>query len=236
MSGVPNLCRPHTQLPGSEWRPALLRLDGVEMKRGRRTVLSGVNLTVSRGDFIAVTGPNGGGKTTLMRIMLRLLQPTAGTVTYEGDGLRISYLPQKTSIDASYPISVREVVASGLLAAGGVDRVRVEEALKEVELTEHAAKPFGALSGGQQQRALLARAIISQPEMLVLDEPLSYVDKHFEEKIYEIIGRIAATTTIILVSHEITRVASMANRHLIVDGRITECPSAHHFARIALCD
>ena len=205
------------------------------MKRGRRMVLRDVNLTIRRGDFVAVTGPNGGGKTTLMRIILGLLKPTGGNVELL-QKVRTSYLPQKSSIDSSYPISVREVVMSGLTKETEQTVKRVEEALREVELEEHADKPIGALSGGQQQRVLLARAIISEPELLILDEPLSYVDKHFEQKIYNIIGRLAGHTTIILVSHEITTIASMANRHLIVDGEITECQSAHHFARIALCE
>lgn len=213
----------------------LLELSDVSMKRGRRTVLNNVNLNIRRGDFVAVTGPNGGGKTTLMRLILGLLKPTAGNIN-RFQRIRTSYLPQKSSIDASYPISVREVVRSGLANAANDTDIRVEEALREVELLEHAAKPIGALSGGQQQRVLLARAIISNPELLILDEPMSYVDKHIEQKIYQIITRLAHHTTIILVSHEITTIASMANRHLIVDGEITECRSAHHFARIALCE
>lgn len=222
----------HAQLP----KP-LLRLTDVGFERGNRKILSGVSLTVNRGDFIAVTGPNGGGKTTLMRIMLNLLKPSSGTVEYLNKSLRISYLPQKNNIDSSYPISAREVVASGLLGtkADNEDE-RVEEALREVELLDHAHKPIGALSGGQQQRALLARALISRPELLVLDEPLSYLDKHSENRVYEIIERIAPHTTIILVSHEVTRVAAMANRHLIVNGRVTFCKSAHHFATFPTCE
>lgn len=153
-------------------------------------VLRDVNLTIRRGDFVAVTGPNGGGKTTLMRIILGLLKPTGGNVDLL-QKVRTSYLPQKSSIDSSYPISVREVVMSGLTKETEQTVKRVEEALREVELEEHADKPIGALSGGQQQRVLLARAIISEPELLILDEPLSYVDKHFEQKIYNIIGRLA---------------------------------------------
>ena len=218
-----------------ELRPALVSLHGVEMTRAGKTVLSGVDLTVSRGDFIAVTGPNGGGKTTLMRIILGLLKPTAGTVTYDVPSLRVGYLPQKSQIDSRFPITVRDVVASGLLVSG-IERRAVDEAIELVELTEHSRKPIGALSGGQLQRALLARAIISRPELLILDEPLSYIDKHFEQRIYQIIKQLAEKTTILLVSHEITTIASMANRHLIVDQTITECASAHHFARIALCD
>ncbi len=220
--------------PDTDLRPALIELRGVDFVRGQRTILSGVNLTIRRGDFVAVTGPNGGGKTTLMRLILGLLKPTRGTVVRRQRKVRVSYLPQKNAIDSQFPITVREVIASGLVEPdkeGLVDRM-----LREVELVEHASKPIGVLSGGQQQRALLGRALISNPEMLVLDEPLSYVDKHFEERIYDIIRRLASKTTIILVSHEITTVAAIANRHIIVDRTLTVCSSAHHFARIALCE
>lgn len=239
MIGITNLYKPQPQLPKIDTRPTLLKLHQVQMKRGRKIVLNNVNITIRQGDFFAITGPNGGGKTTLIRIILNLLKPTSGNVEFLQQGLRIGYLPQKSSIDYSYPISVRDVIASGMLgikASAEETHSRVEEMLALLELTEHAHKPIGALSGGQQQRTLLARAIISKPELLILDEPLSYVDKHFENKIYNIIGELATDTTILMVSHEITRVASMANRHIIVNGEITECPSAHHFTKIALCE
>lgn len=234
MSGIGNWLQRPVQLPDSDLRPAIVELRGVDFERGQRTILHNVDLTIRRGDFVAVTGPNGGGKTTLMRLILGIIKPTKGCVERRQRKLRVSYLPQKSAIDSRFPITVREVIASGLVAPdndGLVDRM-----LAEMELVEHANKPIGVLSGGQQQRALLGRALISRPEMLVLDEPLSYVDKHFEERIYELISRLAASTTIILVSHEISTVAAMANRHIIVDKTLTVCQSAHHFARIALCE
>lgn len=237
MNGITSLRKQPVQLQeNNDLRPVVLRLEGVSMVYGRRQILRNVNLTVRRGDFMIITGPNGGGKTTLMRIILQLIKPTAGAVEYLQKNLRIGYLPQKSSIDSSFPISVREVVASGLATKEPNKRERVEETLREVELGECADKPFGALSGGQQQRALLARAIISRPEMLVLDEPLSYLDKRFEEKTYNILERISPHTTILLVSHEITRAATMASRHIIVNTTLQECQSARHFANIALCD
>ena len=237
MTGMLKCSIPPEALPElSDLKPELLRVDHVKMERNGKKVLENIDFSVRRGDFFAVTGPNGGGKTTLMRIILGLLKPTSGSVIFNQKRMRIGYLPQKSRVDSRFPISVREAVASGLLGVEGVDRselqCRVAEMLRLVDLTEHAEKAFGALSGGQQQRVLLARAVISRPELLVLDEPLSYVDKRFEQRIYGIVKDLSATTTILLVSHEITTIAEMANRHIIIDRTLTECRSARHFARM----
>lgn len=211
----------------------LIRLTDVTMIWGGHTTLEDVNLTVNKGDFIAITGPNGGGKTTLLRIILRLLKPTKGSVEYieeKGERLRIGYLPQKNHIDSHFPITVREVVGSGLIASQMKhDKDIVDRMLELIELKSKSDLTLGELSGGQMQRALLGRALISQPEILVLDEPLSYVDKHFEHHIYDIIRQLVDSTTIILVSHEMSTIASLANRHMIVDRTIHVCHSASHF-------
>lgn len=195
------------------------------MEHNGKKVLSDVSLTINQGDFYAITGPNGGGKTTLMRIILGLIKPTSGSVEILQPELRIGYLPQKSRVDSRFPISVNEVISSGLLAIPELSRderkKRTLEMLQLVGLAEHQAKAFGALSGGQQQRALLARSIISRPRLLVLDEPLSYVDKHFEQRIYEIISRLAGETTILLVSHEMTAIARMATHRLLIDRTVT---------------
>lgn len=207
-------------------REVLIKISGVGMECNHKRILDDVSFDICRGDFFAITGPNGGGKTTLMRIILGLLKPTSGHVDVLAAGLKVGYLPQKSRVDSRFPISVRETVASGLLGLKGLSREeidrRVQEMLELVELTSHSDKAFGDLSGGQQQRALLARAIISRPELLVLDEPLSYVDKHFEQRIYEIVRDLSEHTTILLVSHEITAIARMANRHLTVDRTLSE--------------
>lgn len=214
----------------------IISLRGISQQWEGRTVLTDINIDVHRGDFIAITGPNGGGKTTLLRIILKLLHPTTGTVTYLREGkptksLSIGYLPQKNMIDSRFPITVEEVVASGLLG----DKVTREQAaaltrktLGLIGLEAHASKSIGTLSGGQLQRALLGRAIISSPGLLVLDEPLSYVDKQFEHYIYDLVAELSHSTTILLVSHEMSTIAGMANRHLIIDRALHECPSHHH--------
>ena len=183
---------------------------------------------------MAITGPNGGGKTTLLKVILNLLKPTRGSVKYASERLKIGYLPQKNMIDGHFPITLREVVESGLLASNyDKDTIneKVSQMLELVQLTEHASKPIGTLSGGQLQRGLLGRALISDPEILVLDEPLSYIDKHFEHRIYQILSSLSPHTTIILVSHEMTAISAMANRHLIVDKTLHECSAAHHYFR-----
>ncbi|MDE6378713.1 MAG: metal ABC transporter ATP-binding protein [Duncaniella sp.] len=215
----------------------LISLRDISMCRDRREVLKDINFDIHRGDFVAITGPNGGGKTTLLRIVLRLLRPTSGSVTYFDPAgkptrrLEIGYLPQKNMIDSRFPITVSEVVASGLMGSK-LSAPEVESAtssmLETVGLTDHAGKCIGELSGGQLQRALLGRALISKPEVLVLDEPLSYVDKQFEAYIYRLMEDLARSTTILLVSHEMSTIAGIANRHLIIDHTLHECHSPHH--------
>lgn len=203
------------------------------MVRGRRTILSDVNFSVDAGDFVAITGPNGGGKTTLLRLVLGLLAPTSGTITI-APGLTVGYLPQKNAIDSHFPVSVTEVIASGLLAHRHMPKDererKVNEIISLVGLDDHRNHPIGEISGGQLQRTLLGRAIISDPSLLVLDEPLSYIDKNFEPRLYDIIAAIAKKATVLLVSHEMSTISEMANRHLIVDGTVHICPHAHHFA------
>ena len=214
----------------------MLQLCEVSKRWRDRQVLANVNLDVNYGDFMAITGPNGGGKTTLLRIMLRLLKPTCGKVIYsqtlKSDS--IGYLPQKNMIDSHFPITVREVVASGLLSRqikGAELSRRVNEMLSSVGLDARANSSIGQLSGGQLQRALLGRALISKPSLLVLDEPLSYIDKRFEHQLYEILATVAETTTVVLVSHEMTAISEMANRHIIVDNGLHECSAAHHYVQ-----
>lgn len=211
----------------------IIRLTGINMRRDRRVVLRDVSFTVERGDFVAITGPNGGGKTTLLRIILGLLRPSSGTVEI-ARGTTIGYLPQKTRIDSHFPITVQEVVESGLLGLKSTaEEVRraAQATLQRVGMSDYARQPIGALSGGQLQRVLLARAIISSPNLLVLDEPLSYLDKHFESELYGLIALLARDATVLLVSHEMTEIAAMANRHLIVDRSVHMCHASRHYVR-----
>jgi zinc transport system ATP-binding protein len=156
-------------------------------------------------------------------------------VTHNISNLRIGYLPQKNMIDSNFPVVVRDVIKSGLLGVKGLSKDEQEklynETIEKVDLVEHADRPIGLLSGGQLQRALLGRAIIANPQLLVLDEPLSYIDKRFESRLYKLIEQLSKTTTIVLVSHEMSTIAGMANRHFIVDVNLHECTAHHHFIR-----
>lgn len=218
----------------------VIRISSVGMAFDRKEVLSDITLDVNRGDFIAITGPNGGGKTTLLRLILKLLKPTSGSVEYiDGNGdlfprLSIGYLPQKSSVDSRFPITVEEVVRLGLMGPEAPkDDIegRVASMLSELELEWKASSPIGLLSGGQLQRALLGRALVADPEVVVLDEPLSYLDKHFERKLYQMLGLVRERrpqTSILLVSHEMSEIAGMANRHVVVDHTLHVCHSATH--------
>lgn len=222
--------------------PKIIELNGVGMQYPQGNMpLREVNLCIHEGDFVAITGRNGGGKTTLVRLIMQLLEPSTGSIAYYRDGERVKrlnmgYLPQKNSIDSRFPITIRQVVASGLDSMNrffhrrtAADREAVTRAIEQVGLSHVQHSGIGQVSGGQLQRALLARAIISQREVLVLDEPLSYIDKEFEPKLYDIIAKLARHTTVLLVSHEMTAISQMANRHIIVDGSVHECHASHHF-------
>lgn len=207
----------------------LIVLEKVCLSYDNREVLRGIDFVVSRGDFVVITGPNGGGKTSMLRVMLKLLSPTSGHVRYyrrgeEVDHLKIGYLPQKNAIDSRFPITVSEVVASGLYSSGlrrgrltGAWQLRIEETLELLGIEELASRSIGRLSGGQLQRALLGRAIISRPELLVLDEPLSYIDEAFGVRIYSLLERLSHETTVVMVTHRPSKVSSMATQMLYVD-------------------
>lgn len=229
----PHCAAEHRGYLGDCERKQLIALSDVSMSWDGREILKDVSLIIRQGDFIAITGPNGGGKTTLLRLILGLLKPTRGSVKRLEPNLKIGYLPQKNLIDSHFPISVREVLMSGLLAVKDITNeekeTRYRDTILAMGLEDQDDKPIGVLSGGQLQRALLGRAIISKPDVLVLDEPLSYIDKRFEFKLYKLIEDLAKETTIILVSHEMSRIAGMANRHFIVEHALHACLAEHHF-------
>ena len=184
-------------------------------------VLKNVNLNVYEHDFLGIIGPNGGGKTTLLKTILGLVKPTSGTISFFKnaiitDKINIGYLPQINQIDKKFPISVSDVILSGLTVKKSLfssyskeQKDQVRNVAAQMGLEKLIDKPIGALSGGQLQRTLLGRAIIDNPSLLVLDEPNSYVDKRFESDFYKILEEINRNTAIIIVSHDVGTVISL---------------------------
>ena len=220
---------------------SFVELEDVDFTYGAVLVLEHINLTVEPGDFLGIIGPNGSGKTTLLRIMLGLLPPTRGSVRLFGHPPasfrqwgRLGYVPQKATLDPSLPVTVHEVVATGLLPSlglfgriGAAERKRIAEVLAQVGMEAHALERIGALSTGQQQRVLIARALVSKPELLILDEPTGGVDPEAQTSFYALLHHLnrERDVTLILVSHdigvvakEVTKLACL-NRRLIFHGR-----------------
>jgi len=199
-------------------------------------VLRDVSLEVESGEFVTVAGPNGGGKTTLLRIILGLERPQTGKALLFGEPAesfreryRIGYLAQRTILGIDAPATVREVVAAGRVARRGLlrppgskDRGVIAEAIERVGLSDRAAVPIQRLSGGQQQRAYIAKALAGEPDLLVLDEPTAGVDADAQESFAALLGELHSDlgATIVYVSHEFGAIERFVERVILVRGGI----------------
>jgi zinc transport system ATP-binding protein len=208
--------------------PLALRLRGVSFAYGHSPpVLRDVDLEVERGEFVAIAGPNGGGKTTLVRLVVGLEQPTAGRV--ELMVRKVGYLPQRTQAGIDAPVTVRELVTTGRASRtrligplSSADGVSVQEAIDRVGLSPSADRRLTTLSGGQQQRAFIAKALAADPELLVLDEPTTGVDVEAQDAIAALLQRLRSELemTILYVSHEFGAVERFVERIVLVRGGI----------------
>lgn len=183
-------------------------------------VLKDVSLDIFDDDFIGVIGPNGGGKTTLLHVILGLIKPYKGSVIFCDDlrtdrNNKIGYLPQLNKIDKKFPITVKEVVLSGLLYGNKLftkysksDKIRAEQTLERIGISSLQNQAIGELSGGQMQKVLLARAIVSSPRLLILDEPNTFVDNQFEGELYEILKELHKEMAIMIVTHDVGTISS----------------------------
>src|SRR5512137_1617060 len=203
----------------------LVRLEGVALGYGRRALLAGVSLSVAPEDFLAVVGPNGGGKTTLLRTLLGMLPPVAGRRTAESP-LRVGYVPQRDHVDALWPLSCGDVVVMGRVPGlgplGRIGRVDVaveRRALARVGLESLWKRSFGTLSGGQRQRTLIARALASEPRLLALDEPTNGMDPAAELSAMDLLRDLhgAGGIAVVMISHRLEAVANYARRLAFVD-------------------
>ncbi len=216
--------------------PAVVSLRDVSFSYNGETVLEDVSLEVPRGAFLAVLGPNGGGKTTLLKLMLGLLRPLTGQVRVfdqepVGARSRMGYVPQHAALQPGFPITVLEVALMGLPGArksgfgyARADKARGLAALERVGLADLARRRMDALSGGQRQRALVARALAGEPELLIFDEPTANIDPQGKLCLYELLAELGRQCTIVLVSHDLVvasaRVTAVAavNRRLLYNG------------------
>jgi zinc transport system ATP-binding protein len=205
---------------------------------GGPPVLEDVNLEIAAGDFASVIGPNGGGKTTLVKLIVGLLSPTEGRIRIFGQTPiksrpRIGYMPQHAMMDPRFPVRATDVVLMGRLGLGHrfgnytrSDRSAGADALAKVGLENLGAQPFSNLSGGQRQRVLLARALVTDPELLLLDEPAAGLDQKVEQDFFELLQELNRQLTIVLVTHDLGFVAGFVRTVICVHRRVDIHPTS----------
>jgi zinc transport system ATP-binding protein len=214
----------------------LLSVEKVTLSLDGQKVLEDVDLQIMENDFIGVIGPNGGGKTSLVKVILGLLKPDSGHVRYRKETLggrhRIGYLPQVHAFDKKFPITVREVVLSGLPAwrkmvsrHGSADKDKAAYWMEKLGITALSGKTIGTLSGGEMQRTFLCRSLISEPRLLILDEPDTYVDNRFEQELYEILRELNGQMAILLVSHDVGTITAYIKCIACVNRKLHYHPS-----------
>ncbi len=210
----------------------VLELSDVCFAYGAQEVLHNVTLRIGARDLVAVVGPNGGGKSTLLRIMLGLLSPRCGQVRVFGQPpeavrRRVGYVPQQLAFDPRFPVSALDVVLMGRMERHALgpyrrdDRAAAQDALEQVEMAPAARRAFADLSGGERQRVIIAQALVTGPDLLLMDEPTASVDALVEHKLYELFHRLNQRLTMVLVSHNLNVVTRHASHVVCVNRTAT---------------
>ncbi|WP_320129956.1 metal ABC transporter ATP-binding protein [uncultured Sphaerochaeta sp.] len=232
-----NLASPTSSQEVLEKAAVVLRFSQVGFSYGSLAVLADVHFHIHEGEFIAMVGPNGSGKTTLLKLILGLEQPSGGTVELFGQNPRyarnqIGYVPQHVTYDPTFPITVGEVVRMGMVRSTSFrkkpkDDPQTLRALAQVELSDLVDRPYSALSGGQRRRVLVARALVANPRMLILDEPTANMDSESETRLFATLGELKKKTTILIVTHDMSMVSSLTDRVFCIGGHHLSGTSAH---------
>ena len=222
---------------------AAIKIDGLSFRYDERQILSDVNLSIWANDSICIVGPNGGGKTTLIKLIIGLHRPATGTISIYGRPPEeahqlIGYVPQYAQYDRQFPISVREVVCMGRLGNSWTgryskeDRAKTMEALAEVGLADLAGRSFSDLSGGQRQRVLIARALASGGEILILDEPTANIDREAESHFFDLLRQLNQRMTILMVTHDVGFASSFFSRIACVNREVIIHPTSELTGRL----
>jgi zinc transport system ATP-binding protein len=202
----------------------IIELQNVSFSYGNQTILKDISLQVFEHDFMAILGPNGGGKTTLLKLILGLLQPTKGSIQIIDSkpttaSKKIGYVPQYGEFDKHFPITVKDVILMSKLTSRSFfpfyqkeDEIMAFQKMEILGIEHLAKKKFGSLSGGQKQRVLIARALLVEPKILLLDEPMSSLDSHVEQDIYDLLKYLKQSLTILFVSHDIHVISRYVNK------------------------
>jgi len=213
-------------------KETIVQISHVSFAYGDQKALEDVNLEIREGNFMAMIGPNGGGKTTLLKLILGLLKPAAGTIRVidrpatKASHL-IGYVPQNVHINQRFPISALDIVLMGKLMPGKrwsrtsrSDRRDAMQALEQMEIEAYADQKIGDLSGGQRQRIFIARALVTRPKLLLLDEPTASIDTKGQADFYRLLERLNVTTTILLVSHDLLAISTHVKSVACVNKRL----------------
>jgi zinc transport system ATP-binding protein len=212
-----------------------IAFENISFSYHKRVILEGVNLQVKEGEFASIVGPNGGGKTTLLKLMLGLIKPDTGRIRIFGKSPeqargKIGYMPQYAHLDMNFPATVMDVVLMGRLAGKKLwfskqDKAKARTAIDEVDMAPHVHSGFSELSGGQKQRVLIARALCSNPSILLLDEPTANVDHETEENLFSILQKLNTEMTILLVSHDLGFVSKYVKSVICVNRQVVIHPT-----------